>query len=495
MLGSQDVFAVPITIVNPSFEDQVLADLAWTPGIITGWNVFDGNTGAFNPSVGQYNPDYDGNGADPTKDENVAYSNNGSFCQDLSDTLQLNTRYTLSVDVGDRLDTNIIGYEIHLRAFDGGGQTTLAGLDSTGVNFLAPPLPPNGGFVTNTLVYDTGAAHPRAGDQLRICFISDGTQTNFDHVALDAEPLSSTGFVIDFETFSHGQVINNQMAAQIPNGPTGLGVVIYGDNYFIPPGGPNTNDPMAPPVYPTLANIDLNDLAVAFDSNTQLTVEDTDLLAGTLGFTTDFPIQANRNILPLPPVPPNSPAGNFPGIVLIIEDDMDLSNRCQPQGGPNPPTNCEDPASMDPLADDEGDRPAGQFIFVFSKPVVLKSLDVFDIDADENDPTDILFYDSSNALIGQSQVLTVDGDPNNPPTGDNKWRQIDLNAVGVKTMVIELAGSGAIDNIVYDLPVGGAVLDTDNVSLMVLGLQSSFVWLAPLVLAGTGAALYKLRKN
>ena len=81
----------------------------------------------------------------------------------------------------------------------------------------------------------------------------------------------TTGFVIDFETFQHGEVINTQMQAQITNGPTGLGVTIFGDNYWLPIPVPeytsDTNDPTAAAVFPTLGNIDTFDLAVAFDSD------------------------------------------------------------------------------------------------------------------------------------------------------------------------------------------------------------------------------------
>jgi len=307
----------------------------------------------------------------------------------------------------------------------------------------------------------------------------------------------TTGFVIDFETFQHGEVINTQMQAQIPNGPIGLGVTIFGDNYWLPTAVPeyasDTNDPTVAPVYPTLGNIDTFDLAVAFDSDPAdpFGVEDQDLLA--FPFTSDFALSANRLIAPFPPGAANTPASEQdPGIILIIQDDQNIVNRCTQ----NPPTMCENPSSMVPLADDEGNRPAGQYIFVFTKEVILKSMDVFDIDADETDPTDIHFYDANNNFIGSSQILTVDlfG-----PSGNNKWRQVDLMQAGVKTMVIELAGSGAIDNIVYDLPIGGTVLPVDSTSLFVATASTNsfsiLLALGAIGLAGLGTIyLSKTRK-
>ena len=62
--------------------------------------------------------------------------------------------------------------------------------------------------------------------------------------------------------------------------------------------------------------------------------------------------------------------------------------------------------------------------------------------------------------------------------------------VGVKTMVIELAGSGAIDNIVYDLPIGGTILPVDITSLFVATASTNqfsiFLTLGAIGLAGLG---------
>ena len=82
-------------------------------------------------------------------------------------------------------------------------------------------------------------------------------------------------------------------------------------------------------------------------------------------------------------------------------------------------------------------------------------------------PVDILFFDVNGNYLNQfpSTILETGG--------DNTWREVPLKAVGVKTMVIEIAGSGAIDNIVYDLPIGGTILPVDITSLFVAAASTS----------------------
>ncbi len=192
-LTTQTAFAATITLVNPSFEDPLLDDGDFTRDSIPGWDIFNGAAGVFDPSPTFYaNPNYTLESIIPDG-ENVAYSNGGDFCQDLSDTLQLNTIYTLEVKVGQRDDTALGGYAIHFRAFDT-DQETLAGVDSAGDDGLPIPTQPGrNSFVTNTVTYETGDSHPRAGQQLRICIIGDGLQSNFDTVSLDASPSDDGG--------------------------------------------------------------------------------------------------------------------------------------------------------------------------------------------------------------------------------------------------------------------------------------------------------------
>ena len=271
-------------------------------------------------------------------------------------------------------------------------------------------------------------------------------------------------FVIDFEKITTGgldtvagNVFNSDDASQIyksqiPNGPAGLGVRIYADNFN--EGLTQTVADVNAVPDPILANyLDLTqlvptDLAVFFDSDSP-TGGDTDL--ESLPFVYTGPL-------------PNPGTGDEPGMFIVFQEDPDDN----PTGGctptpvvlVNPPPTC--------VPDDEGDRPNGQFIFVFTSPVAILSIDVFDVETEETDPNDILFYDENGNFLG------LFSDDNVQTTGgDNTWTQVPLNAIRVKTMIIEWPGSGAIDNIVYDIPVGGQILSIESTPLLIEGVNEN----------------------
>jgi hypothetical protein len=108
----------------------------------------------------------------------VAYSNGGSISQTLSSSLAANTLYTLTVAVGNRLDTFINNlattYIIQLYA----GNTLLNSI--TGSN-TAIPL---GTFLDVSFNYMSSVTLP-AGN-LSIVLSSVGPQSVFDNVRLDA---------------------------------------------------------------------------------------------------------------------------------------------------------------------------------------------------------------------------------------------------------------------------------------------------------------------
>ena len=125
-------------------------------------------------------------------------------------------------------------------------------------------------------------------------------------------------------------------------------------------------------------------------------------------------------------------ADNFyPGKVLIIQETND----------------CNFVTGFCSVPDDEGSQPAGEFEFIFNRAVTLESLNFFDIEfnEDNNNPdSEIHLFDinDNEIFIGSFFV------PNT--NGDNKWNQLDFSsATGVKRMVIEMKGSGAIDNLEY----------------------------------------------
>ncbi len=97
--------------------------------------------------------------------------------------------------------------------------------------------------------------------------------------------------------------------------------------------------------------------------------------------------------------------------------------------------------------DDEGSRPSGQFIISFVEGVLLRSIDFFDVEGVEADPGyAIELYDDENNLIPIPFFVPDTG-------GDNMWGQVVFNVVDVKRIVVNMGGSGAIDNIDFEARV------------------------------------------
>jgi hypothetical protein len=176
LLATESALAGQITIGDPSFEGVALAPGGFTSGTYAAnsWNS-NANAGIFRPTAASY-PSGVPDGV------NIGYSSSAAVIdQVLTATLTANTVYTLSVDVGNRLDTpHNDGYTIQLLA----GGTVLNGT----TNF---PNPTQGNFVVATDSYTTGAADPLLGQPLEIKLISAATgQTSFDNVLLDASPVN-----------------------------------------------------------------------------------------------------------------------------------------------------------------------------------------------------------------------------------------------------------------------------------------------------------------
>jgi hypothetical protein len=140
-----------------------------------------------------------------------------------------------------------------------------------------------------------------------------------------------------------------------------------------------------------------------------------------------------------------------PGNVLIIHE----RNDCDLQSG-----FCETP-------DDEGGRPAGEFEFVFSTDIILETIDFFDIEPEEDNQSpfsEIHLFDANGVEI-QAGMFFV------PSTGgDNMWDQLNFGGVeGVRRIVIEMGGSGAIDNLTYQVIPAPAALWLFGSALGLLG--------------------------
>ncbi len=173
-----------IPIANHSFEAQVLTEENATTGSLTDWTFTGGNfAGAWNPGPTRYP------GGIVPDGQNIAYSNDAAISQLLSEPLRPNTRYVLTVAVGDRLDNTLNAFAVQLRA---GGQV---------LSSVSSPLPANGTFRDVSVVFDAPKIHPMLGQRLEIR-LSGSTGVNWDNVRLTATEIFAppSGMSIDAAT-------------------------------------------------------------------------------------------------------------------------------------------------------------------------------------------------------------------------------------------------------------------------------------------------------
>jgi hypothetical protein len=107
-------------------------------------------------------------------------SSSGSILQTLGATVQANTTYILTLEVGARADYVFTGYEASLLA----GNVTLAS------GHKATPV--GGTFVTEVVLYQSGASPAQLGQPLQILITSTGDgQVDIQSVALTAAPAAA----------------------------------------------------------------------------------------------------------------------------------------------------------------------------------------------------------------------------------------------------------------------------------------------------------------
>jgi len=190
--------AALVPVINPSFEADGFVNQNTVPGSITGWPIFNDGSTKRNDFTGAHDVD---NGLSPRPD-GTAYnywSNGMDAYQVLTETLQPNTRYTLTVDVGDRDNTP-----------EGRPDVQLGYGGTPGANLLTPalatkPLPPNGGWTQWDVFYETGATPAGLGQPLRIELTAgsgagtDNYQAQFDQVRLDATSIGPPALTIGFD--------------------------------------------------------------------------------------------------------------------------------------------------------------------------------------------------------------------------------------------------------------------------------------------------------
>ena len=187
------VRAASIFIANNSFENRVISNTTGVIGssgtvVLGGWTFDSGvNNGGFaNPTIGQTNLPGSWYGPSPTlpNGNQIAWSNGGTISQTLSATLQANTRYTLGAYVGRRVsNAAFAGYNIELLA----GNTVLASNNSV--------TPAAGSFGYVTVDYTSGIS-VTPGQALQIRLTSNGVQTNFDNITLDAASIPEPSAIL-----------------------------------------------------------------------------------------------------------------------------------------------------------------------------------------------------------------------------------------------------------------------------------------------------------
>src|SRR5580700_9201339 len=152
--------AVSIPILNPKFDIDVLSTPPGSAQLgIPGW-IVGPQTGTYKASTTQYP------GIAPTTGLYCAFvggnQSSGSILQTLGATVQANTTYVLSVEVGARADYVFTGYAASLLA----GNVVLAS------GHKATPV--GGTFVTEVVVYESGATPAQLGQPLQILITSTG---------------------------------------------------------------------------------------------------------------------------------------------------------------------------------------------------------------------------------------------------------------------------------------------------------------------------------
>jgi len=122
--------------------------------------------------------------------------------------------------------------------------------------------------------------------------------------------------------------------------------------------------------------------------------------------------------------------------------------------------------------DDDGSRPAGSFSFLFEERFQYFQFDLVDVDDASEEFGTITFLVSPQGEGGGGPVEVAGFSFDQFPGlgqgvvyGNNSANHIDLGFVGLfDTVVIEMGGSGGVDNLAATVP------EPDSAALMVLGL-------------------------
>ena len=222
VFGAASAGSAPLTIVNAGFEDTTGQTVfnEFTFGTPVGWTLHDPNTivgAGFFPGTLQPNgTDFFNATAPEGSRVAILFNDQGrdageyGFQQILADTIQANTRYELSVEVGNIASgtasngapfnlNGFPGYRIDLFAIDQFLNETIL------VQDLDSLIIPEAEFGLSTIGVDIGAGHANIGDFLGIRLVNlnetrgeagpPDLEVDFDDVRLNATAISEPGIL------------------------------------------------------------------------------------------------------------------------------------------------------------------------------------------------------------------------------------------------------------------------------------------------------------
>lgn len=181
MLTQFQLTAAPVPVGDFSFETNSLAAGQWTYDLEPEWKEAGGpNNGA---AFEEYITGFTAEGTD-----HLGMVSDHDVWQDLVATYQANTRYTLTVAVGNRNGSTITGNQSQYLLADSAGAIYATGI------FDASTLPTQSFADAPPLVFDTPDSPAAVGQTIRILLWARGAgRSHFDDIRLDAEPLSQPG--------------------------------------------------------------------------------------------------------------------------------------------------------------------------------------------------------------------------------------------------------------------------------------------------------------
>lgn len=173
------VIAAPLTIGDHSFENNALAAGGWSNDISPEWS----EAGATGNSFEEYINGFAGDGTD-----HLGMNQGHEVWQDLGESYQANTIYTLTISHGHRTGST-----------NGANQSTFSLRASDGTNYATAfensSLIGGGSFADSApLTLDTSATPAAVGKTIRIHLSAGGSgRSHFDNIRLDATPVVPDG--------------------------------------------------------------------------------------------------------------------------------------------------------------------------------------------------------------------------------------------------------------------------------------------------------------